>query len=263
MNAKRLSKPHSLRSSKKSPPDAARLAAVLQVEVAVAPVLVLRVHVQPERVAGRLGGAMPVQHVLLERVVGREVEAAAEPPCRGLAVLECNEIAHVGVRGGNVRVAWMDHQRHAHGLEARAGQFRPLRRGGGRQLAAHHVREIHAGLLEHLAFAQHATLAAAALGALPRVAPEGGATVDALECGSDRVLERLEVREDCSSGVRWTVVHRAVRSGHRLRFMERSRGHSLPGAAEARRGSAPVNRVVDARPSREHPHTGPAALRRR
>jgi hypothetical protein len=66
---------------------AAGLAAVLEIEVPVAPVLVVRVHVRPERVTRRFRGAMPVQDVLVERVTGREVESAAEPPCDRLPSL--------------------------------------------------------------------------------------------------------------------------------------------------------------------------------
>ena len=65
--------------------DAARFVAMLEKEIAIAPFLVLRVHVGAERVAGLLRGAMPVQHVFIERIVRREIEAAAEPPGRTLS----------------------------------------------------------------------------------------------------------------------------------------------------------------------------------
>ena len=145
---------------------------MLQVEVPVAPVFVFRVHVRAERRTSGLRRAMPVQHVLIERVIGREVEAAAEPPRRGLAVLRRDEEAHVCVRRRHVGIARVDHERHAGRFEARAGQFGPLRRGRSGQLAAEHVREIDAGLLEHGAVAHHARFAATAFGALPRVTPK-------------------------------------------------------------------------------------------
>ena len=141
---------------------------------------------------------MPLQHVFLERVVGREVEAAAEPPRRGLAVLDRDEVTHVRVRGRHVGIARVDHQRHAGRLEARAREFGPLRRRRRGQLAAHHVREVDAGLLEHRALAQHAALAAAAFGALPGIAAELRAAVGLLERARDRVVERAEVGDDCS-----------------------------------------------------------------
>src|SRR5690554_7794438 len=62
--------------------DAARLVAVLEKEVAVAPFLEARVDVGAERRAGVAGHAVPVHAVLLVGVVGRQVEAAAEPPDR-------------------------------------------------------------------------------------------------------------------------------------------------------------------------------------
>src|SRR5262249_48959672 len=58
---------------------AARFVPVLQEEVPVAPVLVLGIHGRAERSAGALRRAMPVQYILVERVVRREIEAAAEP----------------------------------------------------------------------------------------------------------------------------------------------------------------------------------------
>ena len=62
------------------PADAARLVAMLEEEIAVAPLLVARVHVVAERRARLLRGAMPVQDVFVERIERREIEAAAEPP---------------------------------------------------------------------------------------------------------------------------------------------------------------------------------------
>src|SRR5690606_11319638 len=61
--------------------DAARLLAVLEVEVLVAPALVrLVAFLAAERLAQIAGDAVPVQHVLVERVERGQVEAAAEPP---------------------------------------------------------------------------------------------------------------------------------------------------------------------------------------
>ena len=69
------------------PADAARLVAMLEEEISVAPFLVLRIHVVAERRARLLRGAVPVQHVFVERIVGREIEAAAEPPRDRVAAL--------------------------------------------------------------------------------------------------------------------------------------------------------------------------------
>ena len=64
------------------PADAARLVAMLEKEVTVAPVLVTRIDVIAERSARRLRRSMPVQNVLRERIERCEIETAAEPPRR-------------------------------------------------------------------------------------------------------------------------------------------------------------------------------------
>ncbi len=60
--------------------DAARLVAMLEEEISIAPFLVLRIHVVAEACACLLRGPVPVQDVFVERIVRREIEAAAEPP---------------------------------------------------------------------------------------------------------------------------------------------------------------------------------------
>ena len=63
------------------PADAARLVAMFEKEIAIAPFLVLRYTSVAERLRTRLlRRAVPVQNVFVERIVGREIEAAAEPP---------------------------------------------------------------------------------------------------------------------------------------------------------------------------------------
>ena len=96
----------------------------------------------------------------------------------------------------------MDHERHAGRLEARTGQFRPLRRGRGRQLAAEHVREIDAGLLEHGALAHHARFTATAFGALPGVTPEFTAAVRSFQRSRDGVVQSTQVRDYGGDGRR-------------------------------------------------------------
>jgi hypothetical protein len=93
--------------------DAARFGAVLQVEVVVAPLLELRVELRSARAARR---AVPVDGVLIETVIGREIEAAAEPP--GVAGLK---IADVGVTGRHVGIARVDDERNAEGVKGFAG----------------------------------------------------------------------------------------------------------------------------------------------
>src|SRR5690606_28076789 len=69
--------------------------------------------------------------------------------------------------------------------------------GGGRwQAAAVHVREAHAGLLEHRAVAQHPAAAAAAARTLPRVLPKPGGAVEHFQALADAVLQFLQVVAD-------------------------------------------------------------------
>ena len=55
------------------------------------------------------------------------------------------------------------------------------------------MREADAGLLEHVAFRQYATLAAAAAGSLPGVACETCPAVELFEFGADAILQRYQV----------------------------------------------------------------------
>src|SRR3984957_9141165 len=85
--------------------DAARFVSMGQEEIAVAPSLVLFVGAGPEGLAGRSGGAVPVQDVLVERIVRREIEAAAEPPHGRQTCGSGNEEAHIAMSGGCIGVA--------------------------------------------------------------------------------------------------------------------------------------------------------------
>src|SRR4051795_924215 len=73
------------------------LAAMAEEEVLVAPLLVARVDLRTEGLAGGAGGAMEVDGVLLEAVVGGEIEAAAEPPDRSRSLLLGKKEPHVHV----------------------------------------------------------------------------------------------------------------------------------------------------------------------
>ena len=193
--------------------DAARLAAMLEQEVLVAPALVRVVaRVAAERLAQRARGAVPVQHVLVERIERRQVEAAAEPPRHRLAVAHRAEVAHVRVRGRQVGVARVEHQRHADRAPRGAGQLRPRGARRRRQRGAGHIGEADAGLLEHRAVAQDPRAPAAAFGALPRVLDEARAAVGGFDRGADAVLQAGEVVADAvevGRGVRsWRAFYR-------------------------------------------------------
>ena len=131
------------------PTDTARLTAMRQLEIAVAPFLVPGIDVGAERRAQIVCGAVPGNGVLDERIVGRQVETAAEPPRRMVAA--GREQAHVHVRGRDVRVARVEDQGHAHRRPRLSGEFGAMRGGARRHLRAFDARETDAGLLEHRA----------------------------------------------------------------------------------------------------------------
>src|SRR5690606_14118186 len=203
------------------PAHAAGLVAVPEVEVLVAPALVGLVALLPaERLAQRARGAVPVQHVLVEGIERGQVEAAAEPPGHGSAVAQGAEVAHVGVGGGQVGIARVEHQRHAHRLPGRAGQLRARGRGRRRQPVAGHVGEADPGLLEHRALAQYPGAAAAAQVAagvariaLPGVLGEAGAAVGDLDRGADAVLQAGEVVADVVESVHADILGVARAAG--------------------------------------------------
>ena len=174
--------------------DTARLVAVLEKEILVAPALEPGIVRVTERREGIAAGAVKVNRVFLEAVVRREVGAAAEPPDRIRALLAGDEHAHVHVHRRHVGVERMQHERHAHDLEATSRELRPSRARRGRQALAHHVRKIHAGALEQAALLEDAAFAAATLGPRPRLAPECPA-VERLEPRHDARLQRAEPLE--------------------------------------------------------------------
>src|SRR5689334_19204183 len=121
--------------------DAARLAAVLEEKVFVAPALVPGVVLGTHRIAAR---RMEVLHVLREAVIRREVHATAEPP--GVAGAE---EANVQVHRRAVGVARMEHERKAHRVVGTPGELRTRRARGRRQCLALYARHVHAGALEY------------------------------------------------------------------------------------------------------------------
>src|SRR5262245_18471266 len=148
--------------------DAARLIAVLEVKVAVAPRLEARVVIRAEGLECLLAAAMEVARVLLEAVIRGEIHAAAEPP----GVLR-GEKAHVEVNGWAVGVARMQDQRYPHRLPGLPGELRARGRCRGRELRSLDAREIDSAALEEPSILDHAREPAAAFGTLPFVGLEG------------------------------------------------------------------------------------------
>ena len=94
----------------------------------------------------------------------------------------------------------MHDERHTHGFEGSAGELGPLRGGRGGKLSAADVRKVDARLLEHRPVAQHARLAAAALGAAPGVAAETSRAIRGFDAQGQFVVQAAQVRCDVSDG---------------------------------------------------------------
>ena len=194
--------PRLVKIVEEDPADSARLVAVLEEEVFVAPALEARMEVSAERVERRLAGAMEMHAVFVEAVVRRQVHAAAEPEHGRFALSGGHEAAHVHVHGGHVGIARMQHERNAHGLESATGEFGAHRARRGREPGAADMRERDAAALEQAAVLDDARVAAAtaerrgsAFGALPPVAAERPA-VEPFQLGDDPVLQRGQIGAD-------------------------------------------------------------------
>ena len=143
-------------------------------------------NVRAERRAGGARAAMPVRAVLVEAVAGREVEAAAEPPDRGLAVPLRDEEAQVRVGGRRERIARVHDQRERDRLEAPASELGSVRGRGGRKRGPARVREVHRGALEHRAIREHARTRRAAV---PTMRAPEGAVPSWARAPADAILE--------------------------------------------------------------------------
>ena len=86
----------------------------------------------------------------------------------------------------------MQYQRQAGRFKTAPGQFGAAGTGGGRQLVAHHMREINAAALQYVAFLQHATGTASAFRSLPGVVHEIFA-IDQFQGFNDAVLQALQI----------------------------------------------------------------------
>ena len=157
--------------------DTARLAAVRQVEIAVAPRLETRIERRTIRGAGSRGGGVPGAAVIIKRIKRGEIKAAAEPPVAHRLAVTGDKKADIGVAGRHIGIARMDDQRQTQRAEGATGELRPFFRGDGGQRGAVDDGNIHPALLNHRAVFQHHRHAVAAQAAvrtiaLPNVAPE-------------------------------------------------------------------------------------------
>src|SRR5881396_2068710 len=223
-----------------NPSDAARLAAVLEIEVLIAPAFEAGIAIGAESLERLPARGVKVARVLLEPVVGGHVHAAAEPPDRLALRLGRDQEPHVHVNGRDKGIARMQYQRHAGGLECAAGQLGPCGARGGREPLSVHPGEIHSAALEHAPVLEDAALAAA-LVPLPEIAAEA-ASFDALQLRDEAVLQLEEVSVDRSR------VHRTV-SQVRAFAGQRRGARCRADTACRRNGYLPRLRRPDAAPS--------------
>ena len=66
-----------------------------------------------------------------------------------------------------MRISRVNHQRDPHCTETAPRQFRSMLGRGGGHASAHHMREIHASLLNHVALCQYTADATPTLGSIP------------------------------------------------------------------------------------------------
>ena len=84
---------------------------MLEIEIVVAPALVLRIELGAEWEERVAADAVKMDRVFGEAVIGRQVHAAAEPPDCRTALFTRDKKAQVHVHGRRVGIARMQHQR--------------------------------------------------------------------------------------------------------------------------------------------------------
>ena len=130
---------------------------------------------------------MPGHAVLGEPIARRQVETAAEVPCRRRSI--DHKKAQVHVRSRRVRVAGMYDHGDGRSLKAGAGQMRVAFAGGGGQGVADAVRVLNGGLLQMAPVLQHPRPAAAALWVVEALRRKARGAVQRLQGGADAALQ--------------------------------------------------------------------------
>ena len=114
---------------KKDTADAALFVAVLEAEIVVAPSFKARIQMRTKRRQRVTAGLVEMHCVFFKAVIRGQVHATAKPG-DGFAVGRFGrQHAHIHVDRRRIRVAWMKHQRDAHGLKRRTRQLRPVMGG--------------------------------------------------------------------------------------------------------------------------------------
>ena len=159
---------------------------MFQKEILIAPLLEPRIILRIVPVAGCFDRAVEVRRVLGVRVAGRQVHAAAKP--RSIPFFEKSEIR---MNCGRHRAYGMKYKRHARGEKLIAAAQWDFRREFLRQTSVN-CRKVHAGLLEHLSFCEHAGSAPTPAFARPNVLTKK-ASVDFLDRSRNPILKPLQV----------------------------------------------------------------------
>src|SRR4051794_21069018 len=105
---------------------------MLQVKIFITPFLEFGMIVVAERLQRVFTGLVEVYGVFFKTIVWGQVHAATEPPHRLAAFLARLQIPQFQMHSGGIRIAWMQPQRHAKGLERAPRNLRPSCSGGGR-----------------------------------------------------------------------------------------------------------------------------------
>ena len=145
-----------LKIVKKHSAHAARLLAVLQVKILVAPLLESRVLVAAEGCQSIFADLVKMHRVFIESVIRRQVHAATEP-ADGLTCTvyrRGRQHAYIHVHGWHIGISRMKYQRNADGLKGRTRQFGPVLGGRSGKLGAAHMRKPATCSLKHLALFQ-------------------------------------------------------------------------------------------------------------
>ncbi len=162
------------------------------------------------RITGRLVGAMEMTGVVEERVIGRQISTATEPPHRaGL------EVAVVEVNRWDVGIPGMQNHGGSGGEPGMPFGFGPLLEDRGRKLVSLHLGEVHASLLEHASLTHHPGPAPSALRTHPRLLDETPLSIEGLQAGADLVLEADHHGSGPVAGIGRRTLQRSLRGSRR------------------------------------------------
>src|SRR5690606_22748163 len=179
--------------------DTTRFLAMLQIEIVVTPLFIVRVHIIAEGLQRVATGAVEMLHIFLEAVIGREVHAAAEPPDCFLVWCSGDEETYIHVHSGHIGIAWMQYQRYAHRFPFTTGKLGTIGCRGCRQRIACHMRKADAAALEHMAVLYDARNTSATFRAVPTVEQERRA-IGLLQRCHNALLEILQILPDGGRG---------------------------------------------------------------